>query len=571
MKKDKKLNPNKYHKKKSDPGIPNSAPFKAAILAERAQILEKKAQLQQMKDMYAKTARQKLKNASVDAKRKRPLESMVYMSFDELTNPAKKGRFDETNGDGEAMDINENDESGRRKAQSAALSALALEQNAEWKSAYLRCKEQDEEEGNSKAWRNGHVNYAAVRKVVGRSDVILHVLDARDPQGTRCEAIEKQVRATAGKKLVYVLNKADLVPQANLQSWLNFLRNEAPTVAFKAAVQRKNRLVKSVHKMKLGKTGELAKTPMSIGANPLLELLKNYARSTKFSGLTVGVVGLPNVGKSSLLNSMKRKLSCEVSSTPGSTRELREVKLDKKLFLIDCPGVVYPSRDMNEVEAALKNVISTKDVRDPETAAMEIYSRSDKPTLCTFYFLRSCETFEEFLVKIAEKLQSVKISGIIDREAASRRILSDWNRGVLKHYTVPPKRDTGVVPRTTIVQTTEDKEYLHDECFISTEENFLKTLGNAMPSQSMPTCGTNQVTQIEHLKIDVSDHEEEGMSDEEGDVKEAGSDAEDVEDGDSEDDYEDVEGEDGDESIEIDEDADTSIDDADQSIESEGE
>ena len=53
---------------KSDPGIPNSAPFKAAILAERAQILEKKAQLQQMKDMYAKTARQKLKNASVDAK-----------------------------------------------------------------------------------------------------------------------------------------------------------------------------------------------------------------------------------------------------------------------------------------------------------------------------------------------------------------------------------------------------------------------------------------------------------------------------------------------------------------------
>lgn len=65
---------------------------------------------------------------------------------------------------------------------------------------------------------------------------------------------------------------------------------------------------------------EAIRTPASMGGDVLIQLLKNYARSSQFAALTVGVVGLPNVGKSSLINSLKKMKACEVSSIPGATK-----------------------------------------------------------------------------------------------------------------------------------------------------------------------------------------------------------------------------------------------------------
>ncbi|XP_032745948.1 guanine nucleotide-binding protein-like 3-like protein [Rattus rattus] len=80
--------------------------------------------------------------------------------------------------------------------------------------------------------------YKEFRKVVEYSDVILEVLDARDPLGCRCFQMEETVlRAEGNKKLVLVLNKIDLVPKEIVEKWLEYLRNELPTVAFKASTQ----------------------------------------------------------------------------------------------------------------------------------------------------------------------------------------------------------------------------------------------------------------------------------------------------------------------------------------------
>ncbi|XP_037368243.2 guanine nucleotide-binding protein-like 3-like protein [Talpa occidentalis] len=80
--------------------------------------------------------------------------------------------------------------------------------------------------------------YKEFCKVVEYSDVILEVLDARDPLGCRCFQMEEAVlRAEGNKKLVLVLNKIDLVPKEIVEKWLNYLRNELPTVAFKASTQ----------------------------------------------------------------------------------------------------------------------------------------------------------------------------------------------------------------------------------------------------------------------------------------------------------------------------------------------
>ncbi|RDX92754.1 Guanine nucleotide-binding protein-like NSN1, partial [Mucuna pruriens] len=88
---------------------------------------------------------------------------------------------------------------------------------------------------------SGRAFYKDLLKVIEASDVILEVLDARDPLGTRCVDIEKMVmKLGLDKRLVLLLNKIDLVPQEAVKKWLKYLREELPTVAFKSAHNNKD-------------------------------------------------------------------------------------------------------------------------------------------------------------------------------------------------------------------------------------------------------------------------------------------------------------------------------------------
>ncbi len=83
--------------------------------------------------------------------------------------------------------------------------------------------------------------YKEFKKVVEAADVIIEVLDARDPMGSRCIQVEEMIISSGtNKKLVLLLNKIDLVPKENVQAWLKYLRNQYPTVAFKSSTQNQN-------------------------------------------------------------------------------------------------------------------------------------------------------------------------------------------------------------------------------------------------------------------------------------------------------------------------------------------
>ncbi|CAN0892200.1 Guanine nucleotide-binding protein-like NSN1 [Linum grandiflorum] len=320
------------------------------------------------------------------------------------------------------------------------------------------------------------VFYKELVKVIEVSDVILEVLDARDPLGTRCADMEKMVmKAGPEKHLVLLLNKIDLVPREAVEKWLKYLREELPAVAFKCSTQEQRSNLGWKSSKKLAKPSNLLQTSDCLGADTLIKLLKNYSRSHDIKkSITVGVIGLPNVGKSSLINSLKRSHVANVGATPGLTRSLQEIQLDKNVKLVDCPGVVMLKSQENDASIALRNCKRIEKLDDPVTPVKEILNRCPERLMVTLYKIPSFEGVDDFLQKLATVRGRLKKGGIVDVDAAARIVLHDWNAGKIPYYTLPPTRNQEGASEAQIV-TELGKEFNIDEVY-NGESSFIGSL-----------------------------------------------------------------------------------------------
>lgn len=282
--------------------------------------------------------------------------------------------------------------------------------------------------------------YREFQQVLENSDVILEILDARDPLGSRVRVAEELVAASGGRKrIVLVLNKIDLVPRQVVTQWLSHLRKELPTIAFRASTTT-------------AASGAAIGMGECLGADTLIQLLKNYCRSQDIkTSVRVGVIGYPNVGKSSLINSLKRSKVCKVGATAGVTTASQEIHLDRNITLLDCPGIVFASpRDSTEMaELFLRNCLKVEQLEDPVAPVELIISKTSSETLMTLYTIPRFNNVGEFLAAVAQRMGRLKKGGVPNIEAAARVILGDWNRGKIPFYTMPPASNDGGNALTT--------------------------------------------------------------------------------------------------------------------------
>ena len=160
--------------------------------------------------------------------------------------------------------------------------------------------------------------WEVIKGIIRESDILLEVCDARMPELSRNEEIEKLAKSSK-KQLVIILNKSDLVNFNQLMIHIKTLSKEFPVFALS------------------GKSRE--------GITRLRNYL--FAKAKKVEKLRIGVLGYPNTGKSSVINAISRRGTAKVSSRAGTTRGQQWINAGDNMLIIDSPGVI-PLRKEDE-------------------------------------------------------------------------------------------------------------------------------------------------------------------------------------------------------------------------------
>ena len=246
-----------------------------------------------------------------------------------------------------------------------------------------------------------------------RTDVVIEVLDARLPEAS-CNPIVTELRVFRQRPCLKILNKADLADPLITKAWLQFYNAQKDVTAVALSCK---------------KASDVSRIPA------LCEKLAPH-RGTTIKPLRMMIMGIPNVGKSTLMNALLNKRVAKVGDEPAVTKNQQRLDLNERMTLIDTPGMMWPKIefDSDGMMLAASHAIGRNAVIDEEVAAFlgDILLARYPELLVTRYKFAVENMDGNDLIDAVAKRRGYRLKGgDYDREKAALALLQDYRDGAI--------------------------------------------------------------------------------------------------------------------------------------------
>lgn len=267
-------------------------------------------------------------------------------------------------------------------------------------------------------WFPGHMTKAIrmMREEIKLVDSVIYVLDARAPLACVNEAFDEVI---GSKPRLYVLNKADMVSRDAVIEWVDYFRSRGDKCIYSNSVSKAD-------------AGVIVKNLVELNE----EIIERYRQKGVAKVVRAMVIGVPNTGKSTLINSLLKEKRALTGNKPGVTRGKQWVAIDPYIELLDSPGVLYPDyRDQTKaMKLALIGSVRDEVVDQYELAldAAAFFIAEYPEALGERYRLDVVPSDSRALIEaVAARRGIVARGGEIDYERAAKAFIGDYRKGYL--------------------------------------------------------------------------------------------------------------------------------------------
>ena len=171
----------------------------------------------------------------------------------------------------------------------------------------------------------------------------------------------------------------------------------------------------------------------------MIQLLRQFSSlHSDRKQISVGFIGYPNTGKSSIINTLRKKRVCTVAPIPGETKIWQYITLMKRIYLIDCPGVVPPNNNDSQEDILLRGVVRVENIENPEQYIATLLKKTKPHHIERTYDIKGFKDATEFLEVLARKGGRLLKGGEADVNGVAKMVLNDFLRGKIPWFTPPP-------------------------------------------------------------------------------------------------------------------------------------
>lgn len=264
-------------------------------------------------------------------------------------------------------------------------------------------------------WFPGHMNAARKKaaEAMEKVDLVIEVLDARLPQAS-CNPMIEQIRLHRQRPCLKILNKSDLADPAATQAWIAYYNSQ-----------------KNVSAVAMS-----CKKPSDVAKIPKLALALAPHRGTALKPLRIMIMGIPNVGKSTLMNALLKKRVAAVGDEPAVTKTQQRLYLGNNIVLIDTPGMLWPkiAHPSDGLMLAASHAIGSNALIEEEVATFlgDVLLQSYAPLLKARYGFNTDGMDGVAVVEAIAARRGFRLKGgDADVEKAAHTFLQDYRSGAL--------------------------------------------------------------------------------------------------------------------------------------------